>query len=84
MNTMPDFAADILRPILEANANSERMAKSLAGIVAKLLSEHEPLLTAEHDGREVIVTEKGGPLVFTIAVEPGMLGSRVMKERDVG
>lgn len=43
--------------------------KSLAGIIAGLLAEHEPLLRAEADGSSVIVRERGGPGVFRVSIK---------------
>ena len=45
--------------------------KTLAGIIAKLLAEHEPILKAEADGATVTVREIGGIGVmrFTVASE---------------
>lgn len=69
MNGLPAFA-DIVEPIVARAAYKQRMAESLAGIVADLLNKHEPLLKAECSETEIIVTERGGGLAFTITIEP--------------
>ena len=43
--------------------------KTLAKVIATLLAENEPLLTAEHDGATVTVREVGGDGVFKVTVE---------------
>lgn len=70
MNVLPDFA-DILAPIRAAHSHRERMAGSLADIITDLINKNEPLLKATRDGTEITVAERGGPLIFTITVEPG-------------
>jgi len=69
MNAMPDFA-DILAPIQAARSYRDRMAGSLASILADLINENEPLLKAELNGDEITVTERGGGLAFEISVAP--------------
>jgi hypothetical protein len=43
--------------------------KTLAGIIAELIADNEPLLKAEADGPTVTVRELGGPLVMRFTVE---------------
>jgi hypothetical protein len=70
MSTQPDFTTDVLKPLIGQSAAWQRqMAVSLADIITDLLNEHEPLLKATRDGTEITVSEKGGPLVFTVTVE---------------
>lgn len=68
MTAMPPLA-DILQPIIDRRNHHQRMAGSLADIIACLLSENEPLLKAERNETEITVTERGGGLAFTITVE---------------
>ena len=69
MNAMPDFVRDILTPVQMRQSYRDGMAKKLAGIIAELLNEHEPLLRATVEGTEITVSEKGGPMSFTMNVE---------------
>jgi hypothetical protein len=43
--------------------------KSLAGCIAKLIAEHEPMLKAEADGATVVVRERGGSAAMRFTVE---------------
>ena len=75
MNTHFDFDRDILMPLRDHATDRLDMAEKLAGIITLLLNEHERLLKAVRDGTEITVSEKGGPLVFSINVEPESQGS---------
>lgn len=70
MNRPDPITADILaafanRHDLLTNANH----RSLAGIIAALIGENEPLLVAEYDGgTAVTVRERGGSGVMVVSV----------------
>jgi hypothetical protein len=68
MTAMAPFA-DILQSVDNRVSYQLRMAESLARIIADLLNDNEPLLRATRDGTEITVSEKGGPLMFTVTIE---------------
>lgn len=47
-------------------------AKSLARIIANLITENEPLLKAEADGTVIAVDERGGSGGFVVTVTPAV------------
>lgn len=69
MKNEPINLASVAARVLGTDPLATGRHKALAGILADLLNDHEPLLHAEQDGATVTVSEKGGRVAMRFTVE---------------